>query len=203
MHESKRIIIDGTVGAAKTTCILGVSTANRKSVRQPCLEDLGYPVTGEAIRTAIANISSKGQNPFGDLDIFFDLALDISADMHKKAEKNDITFFERGIPYLRLLADYFGYTIGRKYYEYCEKFKYDSPVFIFKPILSFDMTVPAYGEPPEKIFTLKQRLIQHQDVIKIYSELGYEIIEIPVFTEKNIAENNNLRIAMIKEHLRL
>lgn len=203
MHNSKRIIIDGTVGSAKTTCILGVSTADRMGKKYPCIADYGYSVSGEAIRSALATLRSSQINPFDDFDVFFDLILEVSVEMYEKACNRKITFFERGIPYMGLLADYFGYKIGSKYCDYCEKFRYSSPIFILKPILSFDMTVPAHGEEPRKVYTLEQRLSEHEKVKELYKNLGYDVIEIPVFTEDNIAENNLMRINMIMECLEL
>lgn len=203
MKNGKIIIIDGTVGSAKTTCILGVSTSARLGYKYPCIAAEGYPVAGEAIRAALANLRLRGIDPFSDFDVLFDLILEISVDMYQKASERDITFFERGIPYLKLLADYFGYTIGNKYYEYCEIYKYSSPIFVFAPIISFDLTSPVPGDEPRKIYTLEQRLSEHDKVMRIYKTLGYNVIEVPVFTEEDIAENSIKRISMIKECLKL
>jgi predicted ATPase len=205
MIAGKKIIIDGTVGAGKTTCILGVSSANRSSQKYHCFSDEDYNTTGEAIRVALAELKKQGlEQPIrDDINAFFDLALEKSVDMYNQANKYALTIFERGMPYLKLLAEHLNHVISNKYYEYCDKYKYSSPVFILAPISSFDMRIPAAGEEPTKKYTLEQRLTEHKKLITIYQDLGYKVIEVPVFTEKNIEENNIKRINMIKEYLKL
>ena len=201
----KKVLIDGTVGAGKTTCILGVSSADRNGVKYNCLADEGYNTPEGLIRAALAEIKKQGvEKPMeGDLDIFFDLALEISVTMYKQADEYPITFFERGIPYLKLLAEHRNHIISNKYYDYCVEYKYSSPVFILAPISSFDMRAPVPGEEPTKIYTLEQRFAENKKLICIYQELGYEVIEVPVFTENNIGENNTKRIKLIKKCLGL
>ncbi len=192
----KRYILDGTVGGGKTTLLSGVSTVDARKQRYPSLSDFGFDIRGGVIRKTISELHLKGKAPFSHLEDFFAIALELEIKEFESAKQGEITFYDRGLPFQKILAENHNYKLPFDYNNYFEIFRYDSPVFIIDPITSFDMSKPLLGEEPEKIFPLEKRLIHHQKVIELYSQLGYDILIVPVLSD-DILENISLRLKFI------
>lgn len=196
-----RIIIDGTVGAGKTTVIAGISQRDPKKKKYPGLSDMGYPIFTDMMASVIRAMRVKGiSDPAQDWNLFFEIAVNRCISDYNGAEKNQINFYDRGIYFLEVMADRYNQKLPKSYYEFCETYRYDNPVFIFEPILSIDMTKPHETDNKQKVYTVEQRIQQHYKIIKIYEERGYKVIKVPLKSE-NPYENNLYRLNFIKEKL--
>lgn len=200
-----RIVIDGTAGCGKTTFLQGKADEDSMKEKYLNIQDLGHEVFLELIRGAIYIRKKKSKDPFDDWDDFFDIVLERGADFYNQARDESLLYFyDRGIPYLKIMALRYGCTIPKKYYEYCERYRYDCPVFVFEPLKSYDDLKSQQANPIRKRgYTLEERLAQHKKVMLLYEELGYEVVEVPVFVDGDPAENNKLRMKYISEYIKL
>lgn len=196
-----RIIIDGTVGAGKTTLITGRSQRDPKNKKYPGLSDMGYPVFTDMMTDVIRMMRDRGiSDPAQDWKTFFEIAVDRCIDDYNKAEKNQINFYDRGIYFLEMMSERYKQELPKRYYEFCEMYQYDNPVFIFQPILSIDMTKPHKTDNQQKVYTVEQRILQHSAILHLYEKKGYEVIEVPLNSE-DAYENNLYRLNFIKERI--
>ena len=196
-----RIIIDGTVGAGKTTLIIGSSQRDPKKERYPALSDGGYPTFTDMIARVIRMMRNNGlSGPEQDWDSFFEIAVDRCMDDYNKADENTINFYDRGIYFLEVVANRYNQKLPQKYYDFCKEHRYVDPVFIFEPILSIDMTKPHETDNKQKVYTLEQRIQQHNMILNLYKRNGYKVVEVPLKSE-NPYENNLYRLNFIKETL--
>lgn len=200
-----RIVIDGTAGCGKTTFLQGKADENSVKATYLSVEDLGHKVFLELIRGAINIRKKRAKDPFDDWDDLFNIVLERGADFYNQAaDESKLYFYDRGIPYLKIMALRYGCEVPKKYYEYCEKYRYDSPVFVFEPLKSYDDLKSQQANPiRKKGYTLEERLDQHKRVVLLYRELGYEVVEVPVFADGDPAENNKLRIKYMSEYIKL
>lgn len=198
-----RIIIDGTVGAGKTTLITGMSQRDIQKKKYPGISDLGYPVFTDMMASVIRTMRADGiSDPAQDWPLFFEIAVNRCVSDYNRAEKNQINFYDRGIYFLEVMAELYNQKLPERYYEFCETNRYDNPVFIFEPILSIDMTKPHEMDNKQKVYTVEQRMQQHYQIMKIYEEKGYNVIIIPLKSEDPY-ENNIYRLNLIKKKLGL
>lgn len=51
-------------------------------------------------------------------------------------------------------------------------------------------------------FTWQQRLEMHTATVNTYSQLGYDVVEVPMFVEGDIEDNNHKRIKCILDHVK-
>ena len=121
-------------------------------------------------------------------------------DDYNKADENTINFYDRGIYFLEVVANRYNQKLPQKYYDFCKEHRYDDPVFIFEPILSIDMTKPHETDNKQKVYTLEQRIQQHNMILNLYKRNGYKVVEVPLKSE-NPYENNLYRLNFIKETL--
>ncbi len=200
-----RVVIDGTAGCGKTTFLQGETESAFEKKNFWCMKDLGYEIFGELIRGTIEIRKKKAEDPFSDWNDFFDIALNRGADFYNQAQNvSSIYFYDRGIPYLKIMASRYEYEIQKKYYDYCEKYRYDCPIFVFEPVASYDDMRNQKANPVRKKgYSYKERQIQHKEVISLYKSLGYEVVEVPVFLDGNPGENNRLRMKYMAEYIKL
>lgn len=203
--RNKRIVIDGTAGCGKTTFLTGSSTIHPDEPHYECIKDLGYSVFSELIRGSIRIKKAKGEDPFSDLGDFFNICIDRALEFFHQAELSGddgkVFFYDRGLPYIKIMSERYGYKMQDEFYEICKTHRYDSPVFVFAPIRSHDMRFPKPNEDKGKGYTLEERLKQHQYVMETYKEFGYSVVEVPVFDDGNIILNNQRRLALIREYV--
>lgn len=199
-----RLVIDGTAGCGKTTFLTGSSTIYPDEQHYQCIRDQGYSVFSELIRGAIRARKAQGVDPFSDLEDFFRICVERAIDFYQHAEGNKgIYFYDRGLPYLKIMSQRYGYQMPYTFDELCQKYRYDNPVFVFAPIVSHDMRFPKPNEDKGKGYTLEERLKQHQLVMEVYKNLGYDVVEVPVYNDGDIAMNNAKRLSFIKEFVKI
>ena len=197
-----RIVIDGTTGSGKTTFLRGYSERSLDT-RYFNMQDLGYVCFSELIRGTIKARQEKSKDPFDDWYDFFKIALDRGTDFFSQGKDEvSLFFYDRGLPYLEIMAQRYGVALPNRYYELCQDCRYDSPVFVFQPIKSYD-DLHAHKLNPvrKKPYSLEERLCQHEHVKRTYEKWGYKVVEVPVFFDGNPNENNKKRYEFIMEHL--
>lgn len=198
-----RIIIDGTVGAGKTTLITGNSQRDVEHKKYLGLSELGFPVYTDLITNVIKELRNRGiSDPSLDWNLFFDVAVKHCISNYNSASNNTINFYDRGIYFLELLAKRYDQQLPQLYFDFCKDHLYDNPVFIFEPILSIDMTQPHETDNKQKCYTVEDRIRQHRDVIDLYKKWGYEVIEVPL-ESNNPNDSNIFRLNFIKKVLNI
>lgn len=196
-----RIIIDGTVGAGKTTLITGNSQRDAEHKQYLGLSELGFPVYTDLITNVIKELRERGiSDPSLDWRLFFNVAVEHCISNYNNASNNTINFYDRGIFFLELLAKRYDQQLPQLYFDFCKDHFYDNPVFIFEPILSIDMTRPHETDNKQKSYTVEDRIRQHHDVIDLYKKWGYNVIEVPLGSNKS-NESNIFRLNFIKKIL--
>ncbi|MFR2755429.1 MAG: AAA family ATPase [Eisenbergiella massiliensis] len=196
-----RIIIDGTVGAGKTTLITGNSQRDTEHKQYLGLSELGFPVYTDLITNVIKELRERGiSDPSLDWRLFFNVAVEHCISNYNNASNNTINFYDRGIFFLELLAKRYDQQLPQLYFDFCKDHFYDNPVFIFEPILSIDMTRPHETDNKQKSYTVEDRIRQHHDVIDLYKKWGYNVIEVPLGSNKS-NESNIYRLNFIKKIL--
>ncbi len=198
-----RIIIDGTVGAGKTTLITGNSQRDVEHKKYLGLSELGFPVYTDLITNVIKELRDRGiSDPSLDWNLFFDVAVKHCISNYNSASNNTINFYDRGIYFLELLAKRYDQQLPQSYFDFCKDYLYDNPVFIFEPILSIDMTHPHETDNKQKCYTVEDRIRQHRDVIDLYKKWGYDVIEVPL-ESNNPNDSNIFRLNFIKKVLNI
>lgn len=198
-----RIIIDGTVGCGKTSVILGESQRDSEHKRFTGLANLGYPVFADLVINVIKHMRDSGINdPSQNWDVFFRTAVLLCLDNYNNAKIGTINFYDRGIYYLEIMAKRYGRKMPVEYDDFCCKFRYDNPVFIFEPIKSLDMTQPHSTDNKQKIYTWEERIKQHDEVAKLYKQKGYEVVIVPLGSDDPYL-SNDYRLRLIREYLKI
>lgn len=200
--RTRRIIIDGAPGAGKTTLLTGMSPRDELKRETTSITSWGYTVFCELITQTISNMRQNGiGDPTQDWGMFFNLAVDLAIDYYRKAETNLISFYDRGIFYLEIMAERLGCidNLPKKYFEFINENRYDDPVFIMHPILSHKVT-PHKGDSKARIYTNEERVAQHSKIVSLYKKYGYRVIELPVYMD-DFDDNIKKRLSIIKKEI--
>lgn len=198
-----RIVIDGTVGAGKTTVLLGASQRDELKRKFVSIKDMGFPVFTDLIIDVIQMMRVQGiRDPSENWELFFRIATQKAISYFEEADSQTISFYDRGILFLEIMAKRYGFEMPKEYYDFCRDHRYDAPVFIFTPVWGIDTTKPHKEDNKQKIYTENDRKMQHQQVIDLYKSYSYEIIEVPLGSS-DINESVSYRLNMIKEVLNL
>lgn len=196
-----RIVIDGTVGAGKTSLLIGTSQRDMEHKTFQSFKSLGYPVFSDLVINVIKEMRNNGiSDPADNWDLFFSLAVEHSIKYYNESIPNTINFYDRGIFYLEILANRYNCLLPDEYYKFCSNNRYDDPVFIFEPILSLDMSNPHITDNKQKKYSLQERIEQHKQIINLYKSNNYQVIEVPLKYD-DPWESADYRLSMIKEVL--
>lgn len=139
-------------------------------------------------------------DPAEDWEIFFKLAVQHSIKYYNDAYPNTINFYDRGIFYLEILSKRYNCKLPNEYYKFCSEHRYDNPVFILKPIISLDMSVPHDTDNKQKTYSLQERIEQHEQIIQLYKFYNYKVVEVPLMFDTPW-KSVNYRLSKIKEVL--
>lgn len=158
-----KIIISGGPGAGKSSLLEALREAGF-----PCIQE----VSRELIRGQVA--ANSQCVPWKNLACFARLCLhQMIADFQNVVEDN-LTFFDRGIPdiiaYLRLG----GQPVDDFFLAAAENYRYATKVFIAPP------WEDIYVNDEERWQTFSEARALYAAIKKVYTELGYQMIELPL-----------------------
>ena len=193
----KRYVIEGAPGAGKTTIIFGRSHDEDDKTHYPCLKDEGFNVISESMTGTNRELRKEGIEPKYNMPEVFKRVLKKTIDKFHNV-KEGINIFDRGLPSYEPLGNFFkGMLDMDNFYENCKKIRYDSPIIFLKPIPSVDLSKPKIpGKITTRIYSLEERYDLHEQIKETYKKQGYEVIEIPIYSD-NLEENLKIRIKKI------
>jgi predicted ATPase len=113
--------------------------------------------------------------------------------------KDAIYFFDRSFHHWIHFRQTLKIKLPDWYDEFNAGVRYNDPIFLFRPILSCDLT-KASGDKGAHVFTEAERIESYQRTMEIYQNLNYKVIEVPIFSE-DLFENTQKRIDFILENI--
>ena len=160
----KKYIISGGPGSGKTT-LLEVLRIN------------GFYTSAEVSRRLIQQLTTENSSlvPWKDLNGFAKLVLqEMVSDYLNANENDDLTFFDCAIPdiigYLRLD----NVSVENIFYKALEKYRYEPVVFMAPPWQNI------YVNDTERWQTFAEASRIYDVLVETYSELGFQIIKLPL-----------------------
>ena len=163
IRKANCFIITGGPGMGKTTLIEELSRA-------------GYTCVSETGRKIIKHEIEAGGTalPWMNKFAFADKMLSLSVnDFTKVTEMLIPVFFDRGIPDVAGYMELSGMAISEETMNTVRKYNYNSKVFITPP------WEEIYKHDTERRQTFDEAIETYRMMTKIYSALGYELIELP------------------------
>lgn len=160
----KKIVITGGPGTGKSTVIIELEQQGYH-----CMHEISRKVTLIARKNGIEQLFLK------DPMLFSKMLLEGRIHQFKKAlnEKNDIVFFDRGIPDVFAYMNYLGVDYPSIFIDKSEKHTYQSPIFIMPPWKDIYIT------DNERYESFEQSLAIYNHLKSAYKSLNYTIIEVP------------------------
>ena len=164
--KTRKIVLIGGPGTGKTTLINAL-----KSDGYHCMEEISRQVTIDAQEKGIDQLFLE------DPLIFSQQLLLGRQNQFKIAEslKQDLVFFDRGLPDVIAYLDYLGSSYPETFKKVCSQYKYDC-VFILKPWKAI------YKQDNERYETFNQAIEIHNYLVESYTKFGYTIIDTPFGT---------------------
>lgn len=163
MVQKQIYIITGGPGFGKTELI--------NELRQS-----GYLCSGEFARELIDRQQKIGGDllPWKNPKLFQEEILRLRKDFYDSVPDKTIAFADRGIPDQLAFARYKGFGTPEILKESAEKYRYASQVFVTPPWIEIFVNDSIRSETYEEAIRI------HQSVLKTYSFLNYQIIELPL-----------------------
>ncbi|MEZ8101320.1 AAA family ATPase [Vibrio bivalvicida] len=156
----KPIVITGGPGAGKTTLVAA-------------LAQYGYATFAEGSRTLIEqqSLQPDGILPWTNLPEFAYLCLRFMGDQKLTAQQSQVAFMDRAIPDIVAYLKVGGCKVDQEFLT--QSVGYHSQVFTCRPEASI------YVQDEVRPHSFEEALQIHQTLVDTYTELGYQVIEIP------------------------
>ncbi|WP_024769079.1 AAA family ATPase [Aquimarina macrocephali] len=169
----KRIVITGAPGTGKTSVIHKLEEA-----KFFCFHEIIRSMTKEALKSDDSKVIVS--NPIisvSDPYQFNTQILNGRVDQFKDAisQKEDLTFYDRGIPDVLAYMNYFDQPYSDDFINACKKHMYDQ-VFLLPP------WEDIYVSDNERYESFEQAEEIHHHLLEIYNQLGYDCFEVPFGT---------------------
>ena len=99
-----RIVIDGTVGAGKTTVLIGHSQRDPFNRNFYAFKGMGFTVFSDLIINVIKTMRQQGiEDPSVNWPLFFQLATTLAMEYYFRADSEKISLYDRGIFFLEII----------------------------------------------------------------------------------------------------
>ena len=198
-----RYVIDGPPGAGKTTLLFGKSDnhENPKRIIKPNLSGLSFKCVREPATFIYQELKKEKINPIDNFELFIEKVVEQERERYLKSNKqNEIYFFDRSFHNWTYFRDNSNTKLPEWYDSFNGQVRYSNPIFLLSPILNLDLISPK-GEEIITQLTINERINSYNIIKDIYSKLGYDIVEIPMYNNGNIKENNKKRIECIMKEI--
>lgn len=136
----------------------------------------GYLCSGEFARDTIEKQQKTGGDllPWKKPKQFQEEILRLRKDFYESVPDKTIAFADRGIPDQLAFARYKGFGLPEILKTSAEKYRYASKVFVTPPWPEIFVNDSIRSE------TFDEAVMIHQTVLETYSQLDYQIIELPL-----------------------
>jgi predicted ATPase len=178
----KRIVIEGPSGSGKTTTLVGKSHLESFRKADNSLRDRGYNVLGETIAGVFRQMRTEDLPPFENIKEAMSRIAREEKRRFDESQRDGLYFFDRGLLGYELFAQIYGADLDDLFLSTRDSLRYSSPVFVFQPLESLDLSVPLTSGEGNRIYTLEQRWERYHDTVEIYGRNGYEVVEVPVLS---------------------
>ncbi len=167
MNENQFYILTGGPGAGKTAIL---HELQKKGFR--CIEEV-------ARKTIKEQMAINGQGvPWGDLATYKDLLLKNEVESYRSAAKNKslITFFDRGIIDLIAYDRRTQTPSSKELLDAAMSYTYNKNVFVTPPWKDI------FCNDTERKQTFEEGVEVYENLVKVYAEYGFNVIEVPKLT---------------------
>lgn len=180
--NQQKIVLIGGPGSGKTTVLEALKTKG-----YCCFDEVSRAVTLKAQRQGIEQLFLT--EPL----LFSKMLLEGREEQYKAANqcKEDLIFFDRGIPDVHAYMNYFKTTYSSLFLEKSKQYKYDL-IFHFSPWKEIHIT------DNERYETFEEAVSIDTFLIKAYGDLNYKIINVPFGT---VDERTNFIIHSLSYNL--
>ena len=167
--SSRKIVITGGPGTGKSTLINELIKRGHT-----CLEEISRQIILDAKKKGIDQLFLT--EPL----LFSELLLKGRQQQFDDANKlqSELIFFDRGLPDVLAYMNFIGDKYPPSFTLSCEKAMYDT-VFILKPWESI------YTSDNERYESFEQALEIHDQLLSIYQQFNYQLIDVPFGTVEN------------------
>lgn len=193
---TKRFVIEGAPGSAKTTVLVGHTHFDKPDVQYRSLRDRGFVVVPESAEVVIDELEAEGKDLLVDVDDSFKRVFAEEIRRFRDTENEEMVFFDRALPGFELPARRYHARLPETFPEQCRILRYTSPIFLFRIIEDYDLSKPLEPHKRDRIYTVEERLERHSEIKACYEKWGYDVVEVPVFS-KDPQESIDKRIDFI------
>ncbi len=191
-----RYVLEGAPGSGKSTLLFGSSDGDPEFPSMHTMVGLGHNCLHESVAEAHASLSRKGIDFSLNKELWLREIVEIEKVKFHRA-KDGLNFYDRCFHHWKIFSSASGIPLPDWYDEFNGQVRYDDPIFIVAPVESMDLSAPIIHE--SRRFTWQQRLEMHTATMKAYNQFGYSTVEVPMFVEGDIEDNNRKRIKYILE----
>ena len=190
---TKRFVIEGAPGSAKTTLLAGHTHFDKPDVQYRSLRDRGFVVVPESAEVVINQLEAEGKDLLVDVNDSFKRIFAEEIKRFRDTENDEMVFLDRALPGFELPARRYHADLPETFEEQCRSLRYTSPIFLFRIIEDYDLSKPLEPHKRDRIYTLEERFERHTEIKVCYENWGYDVVEVPVFS-KDVQEDIDRRI---------